>query len=78
MGLPEEYIELFPVPFIVTRLGKAQSAPFFHRQDFAGSLTDAVLQSRRMSVERRRETLPWNPVLERRLGNDRRYSAAIA
>ncbi|MHB1677352.1 MAG: coproporphyrinogen-III oxidase family protein [Sulfuriferula sp.] len=29
MGLPEEYIELFPVPYIVTRLGKVQSAPFF-------------------------------------------------
>ena len=33
MGLPEEYIELFPVPYIITRLGKVQSASFFGQAD---------------------------------------------
>ncbi len=33
MGLPEEYLETFPVPFIMTQLGSAQSASF----DFIGS-----------------------------------------
>ncbi|MCK4705908.1 MAG: coproporphyrinogen III oxidase family protein [Gammaproteobacteria bacterium] len=28
LGLPEEYLETFPVPHIMTQLGQAQSAPF--------------------------------------------------
>lgn len=44
-ALPEEYIEVFPVPFIITRLGAAQSAPMrFHTQP----------RERRVACDRRR------------------------
>jgi len=33
MSLPEEYIEAFPIPYIMTKLGKAQSYPFNFKQN---------------------------------------------
>lgn len=65
MGLPEEYIELFPVPYIVTQLGKTQSAPFFGKGD-------------KRAVERRRRPerrFARNSSRDRRQGADRRCVA---
>lgn len=60
-ALPEEYIELFPVPAILTGLGACQAAPFrFHDRP----------QERRLSADRRRLRRP--PDRERRHGRGRR------
>ena len=61
-GLPEEYIELFPVPYVLTKLGACQSAPFrFHEKP----------RERRRCAERRRRS---HALLkgERRTGPGRR------
>ncbi len=57
-GLPEEYIELFPVPHVLTKLGACQSAPFRFR---AGAV------ERRRSADRRR-------IRSRLAGEERRRS----
>ncbi len=44
-GLPEEYIEMFPVPYVLTRLGACQSAPFRF---------DGAVGERRLRADRRR------------------------
>ena len=71
MGLPEEYIELFPVPYIVTQLGKAQSAPFFSK----GNSMDKRAVERRRRPERR---FAWNSSHDRRQGDDRRSAMGAA
>lgn len=75
MGLPEEYIELFPVPYIVTQLGKAQSAPFFGQAD---SMDERAAVERRKRSERRFEMRQWHTSHDCRRGIDRRCVAGAA
>jgi oxygen-independent coproporphyrinogen-3 oxidase len=65
MGLPQEYIETFPVPYIVTQLGKVQSAPFF-----GGTAEVIGMTERRQRLERR--SLSCVPAQDRRRSIDRR------
>lgn len=67
-ALPEEYIEVFPVPFIMTRLGAAQSAPFrFHE---APQERRQRSDRRRCGDRRRLAMVPQGD--ERRTATDRR------
>lgn len=75
MGLPEEYIELFPVPYIVTQLGKAQSVPFFGKAD---GMEKRAAVERRRRPERRFEIRQLNTPHDRRRGIDRRCAAGAA
>jgi oxygen-independent coproporphyrinogen-3 oxidase len=66
LGLPEEYIEEFPIPYILTRLGATQSAAMavsFTRAD--GAPERRATHERRCGIERRRQTR----------GMDRRHRA---
>ncbi|HEB99238.1 MAG TPA: coproporphyrinogen III oxidase family protein [Thiotrichales bacterium] len=66
LGLPEEYIEAFPVPQVLTRVGKVQSAPFV----FEGGRPD-----RRVRPDRRQRGGPELPAgMERRRLAGRRSS----
>jgi coproporphyrinogen III oxidase-like Fe-S oxidoreductase len=52
LGLPEEYLETFPVPFIMTQLGAAQSQPF----NLIGSHKN-INTDRRINTNRRKTTI---------------------
>jgi hypothetical protein len=70
LGLPEEYLETFPVPYIMTQLGKAQSQGF----NLAGN--NATNNDRRISHDRRH--LMTNFQNDKRLNlNGRRISDNI-
>ncbi|RMG28978.1 MAG: radical SAM protein [Gammaproteobacteria bacterium] len=63
-GLPEEYIERFPVPYVLTGLGACQSAPFRFRDR---------PRERRLHADRRRGRAEGHaPAQERRAGPGRR------
>ncbi|MDT8282815.1 MAG: coproporphyrinogen-III oxidase family protein [Gammaproteobacteria bacterium] len=66
MGLPEEYLETFPVPYIMTQLGCAQSAPFNLAND-----QHVVNSDRRIRCNRRRGIAADNNK-ERRITSGRR------
>jgi len=51
LGLPEEYLETFPVPYIMTQLGSAQSQPF----NLIASNND-INFDRRINVDRRKDS----------------------
>lgn len=56
LGLPEEYLETFPVPHIMTQLGQAQSKPFNMAEDNHIANADRRTQSNR----RKKQALSGN------------------
>ena len=68
LGLPEEYLEEFPVPYVTTRVGSVQSSPM-HIDD---RLAELFRHNRRQSGERRKQT-PFS-YTEQQRGSDRRYT----
>ncbi|WJW75817.1 coproporphyrinogen-III oxidase family protein [Thiohalobacter sp. IOR34] len=71
LGLPEEYIEAFPVPYIMTRLGRIQSASF----DFSRGRPERRHHTERRSGERRRVRAGQGADGERRCQAERRRQA---
>jgi len=71
MGLPNEYLETFPVPFIMTQLGSTQSQPFNIIQSREDINTD-----RRINTNRRKTTLK-KPDNARGDGDGRRSTDGI-
>lgn len=66
MGLPEEYIEAFPIPYIMTQLGRVQSSPFALSPGRLDEKTD------RRTNRERRKVLYNNINNELRKGSGRR------
>jgi len=74
LGLPEEYIEEFPVPYILTRVGHTQSAPVVinTRARITTTIERRMLSDRRWHAERRCQTTAIASEKERRRAADRR------
>ena len=67
LGLPEEYLEEFPVPNVITKVGSVQSSPI----SIDDRLARLLRQNRRKQADRRNVT-PFSYTQCRR-GGDRRY-----
>ncbi len=72
LGLPEEYLENFPVPYIMTQLGRAQSCEFNLPDTRNEMKTD-----RRVSWDRRQKTIIYSNTVNRRKNIGRRASDNI-
>lgn len=70
LGLPEEYLEEFPVPHVITKVGSVQSAPI----NIDDELAKLFRKNRRKKPDRRNQT-PFSYSKCRR-GGDRRYRRA--
>lgn len=70
LGLPEEYLEEFPVPHVITKIGSVQSAEININDDLA-----KLLRHNRRTQPERRNLTPFNYTKCRR-GGDRRYRRA--
>ncbi|GMR17684.1 MAG: hypothetical protein BMS9Abin33_0077 [Gammaproteobacteria bacterium] len=68
LELPEEYLETFPVPYILTQVGATQSTDIrLKREPY-----EALREDRRIQLDRRQEI---NPIIsDRRYGEDRRFN----
>ena len=67
LGLPEEYLEEFPVPHVITKVGSVQSSPI----NIDEKLAKLLRHNRRKQTERR-DQVPFSYSKCRRSG-DRRY-----
>lgn len=67
LGLPEEYLEEFPVPYVTTKVGSVQSTPI----NINNQLAELFRQNRRQQTDRRND----NPLdyMKCRRGSERRY-----
>ena len=70
LGLPEEYLEEFPVPYVITKVGSVQSSPI--RIDDGKA---KVFRYNRRKRADRRATVPFN-YMDCRRGGERRYNRA--
>jgi len=68
LELPEEYLETFPVPYILTQVGATQSTDIRLKREPG----EALREDRRIQLDRRREIDPI--VSDRRDGEDRRFN----
>ena len=70
LGLPEEYLETFPVPHIMTQLGQAQSKPFDLSEN------NHIVNADRRTQWDRRKKQSFSEITDQRL-NQRRASDGI-
>lgn len=71
LGLPEEYLETFPVPHIMTQLGQAQSKPFNLIEK------EHVINADRRTKWNRRKYRGFSAIKQERLNDGRRCSDGV-
>lgn len=67
LGLPEEYLEEFPIPYVITKIGSAQSSPMNIDVRLA-----KLFRHNRRQQEERRKLVPFGNT-KRQRDSDRRY-----